>query len=90
MGKHLIIQKTEQIGHNPPAFVFVVNNRELVHFSYLRYLENCIREKFGLAGTPLILKFRSGKRGGAKEDKPTKTGNGKAQIFKSDSRKRKH
>ncbi len=90
MGKHLIIQKTEQIGHNPPAFVFVVNNRELVHFSYERYLENCIREKFGFAGTPIMLKFRSGKRGGPNADKPLKTQSGKAKAFKSDSRKKKH
>jgi GTP-binding protein len=89
-GKHLIIQKTEQLGTNPPAFVFVVNNRELVHFSYLRYLENCIREKFGLEGTPLILKFRSGKRGGPDADKPVKTRGGKTKTYKSDSRKRKH
>jgi GTP-binding protein len=90
MGKHLIIQKSEQIGTNPPAFIFVVNNRELVHFSYLRYLENCIREKFGFAGSPIIMKFRSGKRGNANSDKPAKTKSGKATIYKSDSRKRRH
>lgn len=42
----------------PPTFVFFVNDPELVHFSYIRYLENRIREAFGYEGTPLVLKLR--------------------------------
>ena len=37
----------------PPTFVVFVNNKELMHFSYLRYLENQIRQVFGLTGTPV-------------------------------------
>ncbi|MDD2568719.1 MAG: ribosome-associated GTPase EngA, partial [Clostridia bacterium] len=38
--------------------VFFVNDPELMHFSYLRYLENQLRENFGFVGTPLKLKVR--------------------------------
>ncbi len=46
---------------DPPTFVFFVNDREMVHFTYKRYLENCIREAYGFVGTPLRLVFRSRK-----------------------------
>jgi len=46
---------------NPPTFVFFVNDHTLVHFSYQRYLENRLREKYGFLGTPLKLVFRSRK-----------------------------
>jgi len=42
----------------PPAFVFFVNSPELVHFSYVRYLENRLREAFGFEGVPLRLKIK--------------------------------
>lgn len=48
-----------QAGVDPPTFVFFVNDRNLVHFSYERYLENTIREHYGFLGTPLRLVFRS-------------------------------
>jgi len=44
---------------DPPTFVFFVNDQELVHFSYGRYLENRIREQYGFLGTPIKLVFRS-------------------------------
>lgn len=44
---------------NPPTFVFFVNDSELVHFSYQRYLENRIREQYPFEGTPLRLIFKS-------------------------------
>ena len=43
----------------PPKFVFYVNNKNLVHFSYYRYLENKLRENIELTGTPIILKFKN-------------------------------
>ena len=43
----------------PPKFTLNVNNKGLVHFSYLRYLENKIRENFDLEGTPIIIQFKS-------------------------------
>ncbi|MBQ3835467.1 MAG: ribosome biogenesis GTPase Der, partial [Elusimicrobia bacterium] len=46
----------------PPTFRFAVNDLELVHFSYKRYLENILREKFSFQGTPIILKFREIKK----------------------------
>ncbi len=42
----------------PPTFVFFVNDPQLIHFSYLRYLENRWREAFGFEGTPLIFKLK--------------------------------
>jgi GTP-binding protein len=48
-----------QAGVDPPTFVFFVNERKLVHFTYERYLENTLRERYGFLGTPLRLIFRS-------------------------------
>ncbi|MBI1882541.1 MAG: ribosome biogenesis GTPase Der [Chloroflexi bacterium] len=48
-----------QAGVDPPTFVFFVNDRTLVHFSYERYLENTLRDHYGFLGTPLRLVFRS-------------------------------
>lgn len=52
-GKRLKIFYTTQVAVKPPTFVIFVNDKELMHFSYLRYLENKIREAFGFEGTPL-------------------------------------
>ena len=52
-GKRLKIYYVTQATTKPPTFVFFVNNAELFHFSYQRYLENQIRETFGLEGTPI-------------------------------------
>lgn len=60
-GKRLKIYYMTQASTRPPTFVFFVNNKELFHFSYQRYLENQIREIFGLDGTPVrfIIRERS-------------------------------
>ena len=52
-GKRLKIYYMTQASTRPPTFVFFVNNAQLFHFSYQRYLENQIREIFGLDGTPI-------------------------------------
>lgn len=52
-GKRLKIYYVTQASVCPPTFVFFVNNAQLFHFSYQRYLENQIREVFGLEGTPV-------------------------------------
>lgn len=52
-GKRLKIYYMTQISTRPPTFVFFVNNAQLFHFSYQRFLENQIREVFGLDGTPV-------------------------------------
>lgn len=52
-GRRLKIYYCTQASVKPPTFVFFCNNKELFHFSYQRYLENRIRETFGLEGTPI-------------------------------------
>jgi GTP-binding protein len=57
-GKRLKLYYMTQVGIQPPHFVVFVNDRELFHFSYLRYLENQIRANFGLDGTPIKFTIR--------------------------------
>jgi GTP-binding protein len=57
-GKRLKIYYMTQISVAPPTFVIFCNNAELFHFSYQRYLENCLRETFGFTGTPIKLIIR--------------------------------
>jgi GTP-binding protein len=57
-GKSLRFYYATQVGTEPPTFVFFVNDRELIHFSYERYLENRIREHYPFEGTPIRLWFR--------------------------------
>lgn len=64
-GKRLKIYYVSQVGVKPPLFSFKINSRELMHFSYARYLENKIREGFGFEGTSLKFVFREK---GDKED----------------------
>ena len=52
-GKRLRLYYITQVAVKPPTFVIFVNDKELMHFSYTRYLENKIREAFGFRGTPL-------------------------------------
>jgi len=56
--KILEIYSARQNGINPPSFRFVVNEPELVHFSYERFLENRLREIYGFKGTPIRLAFK--------------------------------
>jgi GTP-binding protein len=60
-GRRLKIYYMTQTGVNPPVFVMFVNDAELFHFSYQRYIENRLRETFGFAGTPIrfVIKNRS-------------------------------
>lgn len=53
------IQYATQVGVHPPHFVFFVNDKEFFHFSYARYLENSIREKYGFEGTPIIVEYKN-------------------------------
>ena len=57
-GKRLKIYYMTQIGIQPPTFVIFCNNAELFHFSYQRYIENCLRNTFGFKGTPIKLIIR--------------------------------
>ncbi len=67
-GKPLRLKYVTQAATEPPTFVFFVNDRELVHFSYQRFLENRLREAFGFQGATLRLVFRDGRD--EKEDAP--------------------
>jgi GTP-binding protein len=57
-GKRLKIYYVSQVGVKPPLFLFKINKRDLMHFSYSRYLENRIRDAFGFSGTPVSFLFR--------------------------------
>ena len=57
-GRRLKIYYMTQISVAPPTFVIFCNSVELFHFSYQRYIENCLRETFGFAGTPIKLIIR--------------------------------
>ncbi|MCL1805667.1 MAG: ribosome biogenesis GTPase Der [Clostridiales bacterium] len=57
-GKRMKIFYSTQAGIKPPHFIFFVNDPELMHFSYLRYLENQIRKNFGFEGTPIRMTVR--------------------------------
>lgn len=58
-GRRLKVMFTTQTGNNPPEFTVFVNNANLMHFSYERYLENCMRRAFDFSGTPIKLIFKS-------------------------------
>lgn len=60
-GKRLKIYYMTQVSVKPPTFVVFVNKKELMHFSYIRYLENKIREAFGFGGTSLKFIIRERK-----------------------------
>ena len=60
-GRRLKIKYITQGGTNPPTFIIFVNNKELMHFSYLRYLENSIRKAVDFKGTPIKLFVKDGK-----------------------------
>jgi len=57
-GKRLKIMYCTQASIKPPNFIFFVNDPELMHFSYLRYLENTIRKNFGFEGSPIRMTVR--------------------------------
>ena len=63
-GKRLKLYYITQVSVKPPTFVIFVNDKQLMHFSYTRYIENKIREAFGFKGTPLRFIIRE-----RKEDK---------------------
>ncbi|MGN0596926.1 MAG: ribosome biogenesis GTPase Der [Ruminiclostridium sp.] len=57
-GKRLKLYYMTQASTKPPEFVIFCNNKELFHYSYQRYIENQIRESFGLNGTPIKIVIR--------------------------------
>ena len=63
-GKRLRLYYITQVSVKPPTFVIFVNYKQLMHFSYLRYIENRIREAFGFRGTPLRFIIRERRESG--------------------------
>lgn len=57
-GRRLKVMYATQVGVKPPTFVFFVNDHELMHFSYRRYLENQLRSSFGFEGSPIRMVVR--------------------------------
>ena len=57
-GKRLKIYYMTQVSVAPPTFVIFCNSEELFHFSYRRYIENCLRDTYGFAGTPIKIVIR--------------------------------
>ncbi len=58
-GAHLRLYYAVQPQTEPPVFLFFANDGSLVHWSYARYLENRLRERYGFGGTPIVIVFRS-------------------------------
>ncbi len=72
-GRQLRLYYATQADVNPPTFVFFVNDPELAHFGYQRYLENRLRDMFGFEGTSIRLQFRarSQEESGAESRRPS-------------------
>ncbi|ADU51222.1 ribosome-associated GTPase EngA [Thermaerobacter marianensis DSM 12885] len=62
-GRRLRILRVRQVADRPPTILFLVNDPELVHFSFQRFLENVLRQAFDFTGTPLRLVFRAPAKG---------------------------
>ena len=63
-GKQLKIYYLTQVKVKPPTFAIFVNEPELAHFSYMRFIENKLRSTYGFEGTPIRLLVRKRKREG--------------------------
>ncbi len=70
-GAHLRLYYAVQPQIDPPVFLFFANDGDLVHWSYGRYLENRLRERYGYGGTPIVIVFRSREN---ERDQPKKKG----------------
>jgi GTP-binding protein len=62
-GKRLKVYYMTQAGVKPPTFVIFINDIELMHYSYQRYLENQLRKSFGFEGTPIRFILREKDKG---------------------------
>jgi GTP-binding protein len=72
-GAHLRLYYAVQPQIEPPVFLFFANDGDLVHWSYGRYLENRLRERYDFGGTPIVIVFRSREN---ERDAPKKKGDG--------------
>lgn len=72
-----------QVEGSPPTFVFFVNDKKLVHFTYQRFLENQLRARWGFVGAPIKMIFRNRRRENATTEAPKKRGRGEKSAKKS-------
>lgn len=79
-GAHLRLYYAVQPQTEPPVFLFFANDGDLVHWSYGRYLENRLRERYGFGGTPIVIVFRS------REEKAEKAGSRKTRSRAKDTK----
>ncbi|MCC6487942.1 MAG: ribosome biogenesis GTPase Der, partial [Candidatus Hydrogenedentes bacterium] len=56
------IKYATQVGVKPATFILFVNDKSLFHFSYLRFIENQLRERYGFEGVPILIELRESKR----------------------------
>ena len=75
--RHVRILYAAQTGVAPPTFVFFTNVATSFHFSYQRYLQNCLREEFGFEGTPLRIHVRARQRTGSGGSKSSRGSRGR-------------
>ena len=61
-GRRLKIYYGTQTGVKPPTFTLFINDKELTHFSYTRYIENRMRENFGYEGTSIRIDYKQKRR----------------------------
>jgi len=71
--KNPYIYEIHQEAINPPRFVIYVNDPKVLHFSYIRFLQNHLREQFKIIGTPIQVEVRRWKGKKDKEKKPQKS-----------------
>jgi GTPase len=67
--KHPYVYELRQINTNPPKILVRIGSKDTIHFSYVRFIENRIREKFGFLGTPLNMSIEKNKRVHGQEEK---------------------
>lgn len=78
-GKSARIYYASQVEVRPPRFMLSVNNPQLFHFSYTRYLQNELRKAYGFHGVPLLIDYRSHK--GGQDEEPKRKERGKARAL---------
>lgn len=67
--KHPYIHKLKQVKSNPPKMLIKIGSKDTIHFSYVRFIENRIREKFGFLGTPINMSIEKNRKTHSKEEK---------------------
>src|SRR6185503_20126958 len=78
--RHVRVLYAAQTSVAPPTFVFFTNVATSFHFSYVRFLENQIRDEFGFMGTPIRVQVRARRRRGAEAEEEAKKRPGRSKT----------